>query len=31
VRVDELAGFDWREPIQLPWGQRRYLWVGSSG
>jgi 16S rRNA (guanine527-N7)-methyltransferase len=31
VRVDELAGFDWREPIQLPWGQRRYLWVASSG
>ena len=30
VRRSELAGFDWQEPIPLPWGERRYLWIGYA-
>lgn len=30
VRAEDLAGFAWREPIRLPWGDRRYLWIGSN-
>jgi len=30
VRTANLHGFEWREPIRLPWGDRRYLWIGSS-
>jgi 16S rRNA (guanine527-N7)-methyltransferase len=30
VRAADLRGFEWREPIRLPWGERRYLWIGST-
>jgi len=30
VRQSELAGFCWQEPIQLPWGNRRFLWIGQG-
>jgi len=30
VRAADLGGFEWREPIQLPWGDRRHLWIGSN-
>jgi 16S rRNA (guanine527-N7)-methyltransferase len=30
VRAADLDGFEWREPIRLPWGERRYLWIGSN-
>jgi 16S rRNA (guanine527-N7)-methyltransferase len=30
VRAEDLNGFDWREPIRLPWGDRRYLWIGRN-
>jgi 16S rRNA (guanine527-N7)-methyltransferase len=30
VRAGELGGFEWQEPIQLPWGDRRQLWIGRS-
>jgi 16S rRNA (guanine527-N7)-methyltransferase len=26
----DLDGFDWEEPIRLPWGERRYLWIGKA-
>jgi 16S rRNA (guanine527-N7)-methyltransferase len=29
VRAAELGGFEWQNPIQLPWGDRRYLWIGK--
>ena len=29
VRAADLDGFEWREPIRLPWGERRQLWIGS--
>jgi 16S rRNA (guanine527-N7)-methyltransferase len=29
VQAADLGGFEWQEPIQLPWGERRYLWIGS--
>lgn len=29
VRAEELPGFEWQEPIRLPWGDRRYLWIGQ--
>jgi 16S rRNA (guanine527-N7)-methyltransferase len=25
-----LGGFEWQDPIRLPWGDRRYLWIGSN-
>jgi len=25
----DLIGFDWQAPIRLPWGDRRYLWIGQ--
>jgi len=30
VQAAELVGFEWQEPIRLPWGERRYLWIGRS-
>ena len=30
VRAQDLIGFEWQEPMRLPWGERRYLWMGSS-
>src|ERR1700691_184057 len=30
VQAPDLIGFEWRKPIQLPWGERRYLWIGSN-
>jgi len=30
VQAADLLGFEWREPIRLPWGERRYLWIGSN-
>lgn len=30
VRACDLPGFKWKEPIRLPWGERRYLWLGSG-
>jgi 16S rRNA (guanine527-N7)-methyltransferase len=29
VRAADLIGFDWQAPIRLPWGDRRYLWIGQ--
>jgi 16S rRNA (guanine527-N7)-methyltransferase len=28
VRAIDLPGFQWQEPLRLPWGERRYLWLG---
>lgn len=30
VRLVGLAGFEWQQPIRLPWGERRYLWIGTD-
>lgn len=30
VGASELPGFEWRPAIRLPWGERRYLWIGSN-
>jgi 16S rRNA (guanine527-N7)-methyltransferase len=30
VRAEDLGEFEWREPIRLPWGDRRYLWIGRN-
>jgi 16S rRNA (guanine527-N7)-methyltransferase len=30
VQAAELAGFAWQEPIRLPWGERRFLLIGSQ-
>ena len=30
VRASELPGFEWQEPVRLPWGTHRYLWIGRS-
>ena len=30
VRTEDLSGFEWQEPLRLPWGDRRYLWIGSN-
>ena len=30
VRAEDLGGFEWREPIRLPWGERRYLRIGRN-
>ncbi len=29
ARAGELSGFAWQEPIRLPWGNRRFLWIGT--
>jgi 16S rRNA (guanine527-N7)-methyltransferase len=30
LRAEDLIGFEWQEPIRLPWGARRYLWLGRN-
>lgn len=30
VRAGELTGFEWQEPIRLPWGDRRFLCIGQG-
>ena len=30
VRTEDLSGFEWQEPLRLPWGDRRYLWIGTN-
>jgi 16S rRNA (guanine527-N7)-methyltransferase len=30
VQAADLGGFEWQKPIRLPWGERRYLWIGSN-
>ena len=30
VCAEDLSGFGWQEPIRLPWGDRRYLWIGRN-
>ncbi|MGD0359495.1 MAG: 16S rRNA (guanine(527)-N(7))-methyltransferase RsmG [Bryobacteraceae bacterium] len=30
VGISDLAGFRWREPVRLPWGERRYLRLGTN-
>ena len=30
VRAEDLGGFEWQEPIRLPWGDRRLLWIGRN-
>ena len=30
VSPSDLPGYDWKEPIQLPWGERRLLYVSRS-
>jgi hypothetical protein len=30
VRAEDLSGFEWQEPIRVPWGERRYLWIGRN-
>ncbi len=30
VRPSDLPGYDWKEPIRLPWGDRRHLWIGTA-
>lgn len=30
VRAEEMGGFEWQNPIRLPWGDRRYLWIGRN-
>jgi 16S rRNA (guanine527-N7)-methyltransferase len=29
MRASELPGFVWQKPIRLPWGERRFLWIGT--
>jgi len=29
VRARDLPGFNWQEPIRLPWGEHRYLWISE--
>ena len=29
VCSEEMHEFTWRKPIRLPWGDRRYLWLGT--
>ena len=29
VRASEMPGICWQVPVRLPWGDRRYLWIGS--
>lgn len=30
VQHGELVGFEWQNRIRLPWGERRYLWIGHK-
>jgi 16S rRNA (guanine527-N7)-methyltransferase len=30
LRPADTLGVQWREPIRLPWGNNRYLWIGRS-
>jgi 16S rRNA (guanine527-N7)-methyltransferase len=30
VRAEDLVGFEWQKAIRLPWGERRYLWIGRN-
>jgi 16S rRNA (guanine527-N7)-methyltransferase len=30
ARASDLPGFQWRQTIRLPWGDRRYLWIGQK-
>jgi 16S rRNA (guanine(527)-N(7))-methyltransferase RsmG len=30
VRAADMVGFEWREPVRLPWGERRFLWIGQN-
>jgi 16S rRNA (guanine527-N7)-methyltransferase len=30
VRAADLGGFAWQSPVRLPWGDRRYLWIGAN-
>jgi hypothetical protein len=30
VQAADLVGFEWQKSIRLPWGERRYLWIGSN-
>ena len=29
VRASDMPGFEWQAPIRLPWGDRRFLWIGN--
>lgn len=29
LRAEDLIGFEWKNPIRLPWGDRRFLWIGQ--
>ena len=31
VQASDLPGFEWLPPIRLPWGDRRFLWLGHAG
>ncbi len=30
ARAADMVGFEWREPVRLPWGERRFLWIGRN-
>jgi len=30
TQPSDLPGFEWQEPIRLPWGAHRLLWIGHS-
>jgi len=30
VLAEQMGGFEWQNPIRLPWGDRRYLWIGRN-
>jgi 16S rRNA (guanine527-N7)-methyltransferase len=30
VRAADMPGFEWQPPISLPWGERRYMWLGKG-
>ena len=30
VQAADLGGFEWQTPTRLPWGDRRYLWIGRN-
>lgn len=30
VRAEEMPEFEWAEPVRLPWGDRRFLWLGKN-
>lgn len=30
LRRSDLPGFEWQEPVRLPWGRQRYLWIGRA-